>query len=131
MTRRLLTDFEIMILLAVLRMENDAYGVTIAREIEDKAGRTVQLPAIYAALDRLEKQGLVRSWIGEATPQRGGRAKKHFALTAAGLGSVQDTRDALTALDRWVTRGHHPPGTGTVPRPPTGDLANTCSLTDR
>ena len=72
--------------------------VTIAREIEDKAGRTVQLPAIYAALDRLEKQGLVRSWIGEATPQRGGRAKKHFALTAAGLGSVQDTRDALTAL---------------------------------
>jgi len=98
MTRRLLTDFEIMILLAVLRMENDAYGVTIAREIEDKAGRTVQLPAIYAALDRLEKQGLVRSWIGEATPQRGGRAKKHFALTAAGLGSVQDTRDALTAL---------------------------------
>jgi DNA-binding PadR family transcriptional regulator len=98
MTRRLLTDFEIMILLAVLRMENDAYGVTIAREIEDKAGRTVQLPAIYAALDRLEKQGLVRSWIGEATPQRGGRAKKHFALTAAGLGSVRDTRDALTAL---------------------------------
>jgi len=98
MTRRLLTDFEIMILLAVLRIENDAYGVTIAREIEDKAGRTVQLPAIYAALDRLEKQGLVRSWIGEATPQRGGRAKKHFALTAAGLGSVQDTRDALTAL---------------------------------
>jgi PadR family transcriptional regulator, regulatory protein PadR len=98
MTRRLLTDFEIMILLAVLRMENDAYGVTIAREIENKAGRTVQLPAIYAALDRLEKQGLVRSWIGEATPQRGGRAKKHFALTAAGLGSVQDTRDALTAL---------------------------------
>ena len=98
MTRRLLTDFEIMNLLAVLRMENDAYGVTIAREIEDKAGRTVQLPAIYAALDRLEKQGLVRSWIGEATPQRGGRAKKHFALTAAGLGSVQDTRDALTAL---------------------------------
>jgi PadR family transcriptional regulator, regulatory protein PadR len=98
MTRRLLTDFEIMILLAVLRMENDAYGVTIAREIEDKAGRTVQLPAIYAALDRLEKQGLVRSWIGEATPQRGGRAKKHFALTPAGLGSVQDTRDALTAL---------------------------------
>ncbi|MGH9217920.1 MAG: PadR family transcriptional regulator [Vicinamibacterales bacterium] len=98
MTRRLLTDFEIMILLAVLRMENDAYGVTIAREIEDKAGRTVQLPAIYAALDRLEKQGLVRSWVGEATPQRGGRAKKHFALTAAGLGSVQDTRDALTAL---------------------------------
>lgn len=98
MSRRLLTDFEIMILLAILRVGEDAYGVTIAHEIEDKAGRAVQLPAVYAALERLEKQGLVRSWIGEATPQRGGRAKKHFALTEAGLGSVQDTRDALTAL---------------------------------
>ena len=98
MTRRLLTDFEIMILLAIMRVGDDAYGVTIAREIEQTAGRSVQLPAVYVALDRLEKQGLVRSWIGEATPQRGGRAKKHFALTRAGIGSVQDTRDALTAL---------------------------------
>ena len=98
MSRRLLTDFEIMILLAILRVGDEAYGVTIAQEIEDKAGRMVQLPAVYAALDRLEKQGLVRSWIGDATPQRGGRAKKHFELTETGLGSVQDTRAALTAL---------------------------------
>ena len=98
MTRRLLTDFEIMILLAITRVGDDAYGVTIAREIEQTAGRTVQLPAVYVALDRLEKQGLVRSWVGEATPQRGGRAKKHFSLTRAGLGSVHDTRAALTAL---------------------------------
>lgn len=98
MTRRLLTDFEIMILLAIMRVGDDAYGVTIAREIEQTAGRTVQLPAVYVALDRLEKQGLVRSWLGDATPQRGGRAKKHFGLTRAGVGSVQDTRDALTAL---------------------------------
>ena len=98
MTRRLLTDFEIMILLAVTRVGDDAYGVTIAHEIETTAGRTVQLPAVYAALDRLEKQGLVRSRLGDATPQRGGRAKKHFSLTQAGLGSVHDTRDALTAL---------------------------------
>lgn len=98
MTRRLLTDFEIMILLAILRVGDDAYGVTIAREIEQTAGRSVQLPAIYVALDRLEQQGLVRSWLGDTTPQRGGRAKKHFALTRTGLGSVQDTRNALTAL---------------------------------
>ncbi len=98
MTRRLLTDFEIMILLAIMRVGDDAYGVTIAREIEQTAGRSVQLPAIYVALDRLEKQGLVRSWLGETTPQRGGRAKKHFELTRAGVGSVQDTRNALTAL---------------------------------
>lgn len=98
MTRRLLTDFEIMILLAILRVGDDAYGVTIAREIESTAGRAVQLPAVYTALERLETQGLVRSWLGDATPQRGGRAKKHFALTRTGLGSVQDTRQALTAL---------------------------------
>ncbi len=58
----------------------------------------MQLPAIYAALDRLEGQGLVESRLGEATAQRGGRAKKYFSLTTAGIGSVRDTRKALTAL---------------------------------
>jgi PadR family transcriptional regulator PadR len=98
MTRRLLTDFEIMILLAILRVGDDAYGVPIAREIEGTAGRAVQLPAVYAALDRLEAQGLVTSRLGEATPQRGGRAKKYFTVTDTGVGSVRDTRRALTAL---------------------------------
>jgi PadR family transcriptional regulator, regulatory protein PadR len=98
MTRRLLTDFEIMILLAILRIGDEAYGVPIGREIETTTGRAVQLPAIYAALDRLEAQGLVESRLGEATAQRGGRAKKYFSLTKTGLGSVHDTRKALTAL---------------------------------
>lgn len=98
MTRRLLTDFEIMILLAIIRIGDQAYGVPIEREIETTTGRAVQLPAIYAALDRLERQGLVESRLGEATAQRGGRAKKYFSLTPAGMGSVRDTRKALTAL---------------------------------
>ena len=98
MTRRLLTDFEIMILLAILRIGDEAYGVPVAREIEATTGRIVQLPAIYAALDRLEGQGLVESRIGEATAQRGGRAKKYFSLTPTGVDSVRDTRRALTAL---------------------------------
>ena len=98
MTRRLLTDFEIMILLAILRIGDAAYGVPIAREIETTTGRVVQLPAIYAALERLEGQQLIESRLGEATAQRGGRAKKYFALTPAGIGSVRDTRKALTAL---------------------------------
>jgi PadR family transcriptional regulator PadR len=98
MTRRLLTDFEIMILLAIIRIGDVAYGVPIAREIETTTGRAVQLPAIYAALDRLERQGLVESRLGEATAQRGGRAKKYFSLTPGGMGSVRDTRKALTAL---------------------------------
>ena len=87
-----------MILLAIIRIGDEAYGAPIAREIETTTGRTVQLPSIYAALDRLEKQGLVESRLGEATAQRGGRAKKYFALTPIGLGSVRDTRKALTAL---------------------------------
>ena len=98
MTRRLLTDFEIMILLAILRIGDEAYGVPIAREIETTTGRVVQLPAIYAALERLQGQQLVESRLGEATAQRGGRAKKYFSLTPAGIGSVRDTRRALTAL---------------------------------
>jgi PadR family transcriptional regulator PadR len=98
MTRRLLTDFEIMILLAILRVGDEAYGVPIAREIETTTGRPVQLPAIYAALERLEGQQLIESRLGEATAQRGGRAKKYFSLTPAGIGSVRDTRKALTAL---------------------------------
>ena len=98
MTRRLLTDFEIMILLAILRIGEEAYGVPIAREIETTTGRVVQLPAIYAALERLQGQQLVESRLGEATAQRGGRAKKYFSLTPAGIGSVRDTRKALTAL---------------------------------
>jgi DNA-binding PadR family transcriptional regulator len=98
MTRRLLTDFEIMILLAIIRIGDEAYGVPVAREIETTPGRVVQLPAIYAALDRLTAQGLVESRLGDATAQRGGRAKKYFSLTPTGLGSVRDTRKALTAL---------------------------------
>ncbi|HEX8027635.1 MAG TPA: PadR family transcriptional regulator [Vicinamibacterales bacterium] len=98
MARRLLTDFEIMILLAILRLGDEAYGVPIGREIEDTTGRSVQLPAIYTALERLEGQGLVTSRLGEATAQRGGRAKKYFSLTPVGLDSVRDTRKALTAL---------------------------------
>ena len=98
MTRRLLTDFEIMILLAILRIGEEAYGVPIAREIETTTGRAVLLPAIYAALERLEGQQLIESRLGEATAQRGGRAKKYFSLTPAGIGSVRDTRKALTAL---------------------------------
>ena len=76
MARRLLTDFELMILLAILRVGDDAYGVRIAREIEETAGRSAQIAAIYAALDRMESRGLVGSALGEPTPERGGRAKR-------------------------------------------------------
>lgn len=98
MNRRLLTDFELMILLAILRVGDGAYGVLIGREIESTAGRAVQLAAIYAALDRMESRGLVASTLGEPTATRGGKAKRLFRVTPNGLRQVRDTQQALTAL---------------------------------
>jgi DNA-binding PadR family transcriptional regulator len=102
MPRDLLTDFELMILLAALRVGDEAYGVQIAREIESVSGRRVLLGAAYAALDRLERNGLVSSTIGNSTPERGGRAKRFFAVTPRGLRAVKDTQQALIALWRDV-----------------------------
>ena len=98
MGRDLLTDFELMILLAALRADDEAYGVAIAREIETTTGRTVMLGAVYAALERLERTGHVASNVGEPTAARGGRAKRFFRVTAQGLRSVKDTQRALIAL---------------------------------
>lgn len=98
MARDLLTDFELMILLAILRVEEEAYGVQIAREIETTAGRRVLLGAVYTALARLERNGLVTSAIGTPTRERGGRAKRIFRLTGRGLQAVRNTQQALVAL---------------------------------
>jgi DNA-binding PadR family transcriptional regulator len=102
MPRHLLTDFELMILLAILRVGEKAYGVQIAREIEATGGRRVLLGAAYAALDRLERNGLVSSTIGTPTAVRGGRAKRFFRVTARGLRAVRNTQQALVALWRDV-----------------------------
>lgn len=98
MARHLLTDFELMILLATLRGGDEAYGVAIAREIEQTGRRAVVLGAVYAALDRLERNGLVSSMIGSPTAERGGRAKRFFTVTPQGLRAVKETRRALVAL---------------------------------
>jgi DNA-binding PadR family transcriptional regulator len=98
MPRALLTDFELMILLATLRAGDDAYGVTIAREIERTGGRTVVLGAVYTALDRLERNRMVTSDVGDPTPERGGRAKRFFRVTPEGIRAVKDMQRALVAL---------------------------------
>ena len=102
MPRQLLTDFELMLLLAILRVGDDAYGVQIAREIESTGGRRVLLGAAYAALDRLERNGLVSSAMGAPTSERGGRAKRFFRVTARGVRAVRATQQALVALWRDV-----------------------------
>ena len=98
MTRRHLTDFELMILLAILRTGDEAYGVPIAKEIEQTGKRSVLIGAIYTALDRLEGNGLVASTYGDPTPERGGRAKRFFKVTGKGIRAVKETRRAFTAL---------------------------------
>lgn len=98
MERQFLTDFELIILLAVLRVGAKAYGVSIANEIEKTARRTVLLAAIYTALDRLEENGLVSSSYGDPTPERGGRAKRFFKVTAKGLKAVKETQRSFVSL---------------------------------
>jgi PadR family transcriptional regulator PadR len=98
LARDYLTDFELMILLAILRVGDEAYGVPIAREMEHAGRRGVVLGAVYAALDRLEGNGLVSSSLGDPTPARGGRAKRFFRVTPAGVKAVKQTRQALTRL---------------------------------
>lgn len=96
--RQSLTDLEFMILLATLRLTECAYGVMIGREIEQLGNRTVTRAALYVALDRLEERGLVRSTVGDPTPERGGRAKRYFTVTTAGLRAVKETQRAFVAL---------------------------------
>ena len=102
MATRLLNDSELMILLAILRVGDNAYGVPIGQEIEAATARPVSAASIYAALDRLERLGLVTSELGDTTPERGGRAKRFFTVTSAGLKAVKESRRALTAMWRGL-----------------------------
>lgn len=96
--RSYLGEMELMVLLAVVRLGDDAYGVPISRELLHLAAREVALGSIYAALDRLEAKGLLTSVLGDPTPERGGRAKRYFRATPAGLDALRMTRSALTKL---------------------------------
>jgi PadR family transcriptional regulator, regulatory protein PadR len=105
MTKRVrLGEFELVVMLALLRLAENAYGVPIAREIENSKGREVGIGSIYAALERLERKGLVSSRLGEPTPQRGGRAKRYFQVTNAGLVQVREARKTLVALWRGLAQ---------------------------
>ena len=89
---------DLMILLALMRLGDDAYGVPIARELEATVGRPVALASVYATLERLVERGLVESELGEPTAERGGRAKKYFRLTGKGLREVRSAKQSLVKL---------------------------------
>jgi DNA-binding PadR family transcriptional regulator len=96
--REYLGEFELTVMLALLRLGEDAYGVPIAREIEASSDREVVIASVYAALERLERKGFVHSWRGEPTPERGGRAKRFFHVTTLGLRRLRKTQKTLVRL---------------------------------
>jgi PadR family transcriptional regulator, regulatory protein PadR len=98
--RGFLGEFELMILLAVIYLGEEAYGVPISRELERRRRRVVSVGSVYATLERLESKGLISSDLGDPTPERGGKAKRYFRITKAGLGQVQESRRVLTELWR-------------------------------
>lgn len=98
MSRETVGHYELLVLSAILRLEDAAYGATIAREIEEATGRVVILASIYAALERLQTKGLVTSSLGAATRERGGRAKRFFRVSAAGEHEVRSAQRAFGQL---------------------------------
>ena len=100
--RDYLGEFEHVVLLAVLRLHDQAYGVTVRREIEARTKREVSTGAVYATLDRLEAKGYVKSQSGDPTPERGGRSKRFFRVTARGVSAVNRTHQALRNLTRGL-----------------------------
>ena len=97
-----LGEFELVVLLAVLSLDSGAYPVAIRDAIEARTGRAVTRPAVFVTLERLEDKGLVCSRYGEPTPVRGGRAKRFFTVTKAGVAAVQQSLDTVAAMTRGL-----------------------------
>jgi DNA-binding PadR family transcriptional regulator len=93
-----LGEFEHLMLLALIRLGEEAYGVSVRREIRERTGRDVAVGAIYVTLDRLEGKGFVSSRVGEPTAARGGRAKRYYRVTARGRTAVHRTHQALRSM---------------------------------
>ena len=93
-----LGEFETLVLIALARQGSDAYGVSICSDIAERTGRDVSLGAVYKTLERLETKGLLRSWVGEPTAQRGGRRRKFYALRPAGETALRQAYRAFTAM---------------------------------
>ena len=93
-----LGDFEQLVLLGVLRLEKEAYGAAIRQEIHARSGRDVSINAVYTTLDRLESKGLLKSWVGEPTAQRGGRRRKFYELRPEGITALRQAYRAFQSM---------------------------------
>lgn len=103
-----LGEFEQVVLLAVAQLADEGYGVTIRREIEERARRDVSIGAVYATLSRLEEKGMVVSWEGDPEARRGGRARRHYRLEPAGVDALRATRGMLDRMWEGVDLGEEP-----------------------
>jgi DNA-binding PadR family transcriptional regulator len=104
-----LGELEQLVLLAIARLGDDAYGVTIRREIATRAKRDLAFGSVYTTLARLEEKGLVASHLGDATPERGGRAKKHFVISVAGRRALQRSLRAIRTMARGINASWETP----------------------
>jgi PadR family transcriptional regulator, regulatory protein PadR len=97
-----LGDFEQMVLLAILQLRGDVYGVPIVDEIERRTGRSVSRAAVYITLRRLEEKGLVSSWMGEPAPERGGKPRRCVRVEARGVQLLRESREAVDRMWRGL-----------------------------
>lgn len=99
MGKHTLGEFELMVLLAVIRLgEEEAYALTIVDDIAERTGRRVRRSAVYMTLQRLEKKGLVATFLGEPRPERGGKARRHVRVEPEGVVAVHEARTALERM---------------------------------
>jgi PadR family transcriptional regulator, regulatory protein PadR len=98
----MLGEFEYLLITAAAGLGENAYGAAIREEIEARTGRKCSIGALYTTIERLEQKGLLKTWMGEATPQRGGRAKRMVRVTPKGVHAAQDFYDAVTRVSRGV-----------------------------
>ena len=103
-----LGEFEQLVLLALIRLGEGAYGLAVRRELAERTGREVAIGAVYATLDRLEEKGLVASALQGSTPERGGRSKRCFRLTASGGKKLRETQAALARMWEGLGKAWRP-----------------------
>src|ERR1700730_13906993 len=99
----MLGEFEYLLLTAAVRLGEDAYGAAIRQEIEDTTQRRCSIGALYTTLDRLETKGLLKTWMAEATPQRGGRSKRRVRVTGKGIQAAADFHNVVSRVSQGVS----------------------------
>jgi DNA-binding PadR family transcriptional regulator len=104
----MLGEFEYLLITAAARLGDEAYGAAMREEIHGATGRKCSIGALYTTVDRLETKGFLRTWMGDATPQRGGRAKRMIRVTAKGMLAAKDFYDSITRVSRGVSWAANP-----------------------